>query len=307
MSPGVIWGNDRMEHDVPAVALRDGNLIPQLGFGTWQIANTDCPRLVAAAIEAGYRSFDTAQAYRNEDGVGRAIRDSGLPRGGFFITSKLRNATHTRDLVLRSFDESMKRLGLDQLDLFLIHWPVPTQDRYVEAWKTLIELQQQGHIRSIGVANFERVHIERLIAETGVTPAVNQIELHPLFQQREWRGYHLRRNIRLWSANPLGPGTSSSAWWWSYGRSTPGTALLDPAITAIAKVHRKTPAQIILRWHLQEGLILSPKSARIDHLGENIGVFDFALTAEEVYRIEALDRPDTGRIGIPPAEWNSVT
>jgi 2,5-diketo-D-gluconate reductase A len=296
-----------MAGDVPAVALRDGNLIPQLGFGTWQIPNADCPRIVGEAIKAGYRSFDTAQGYRNEEGIGRAIRESGIARGEFFVTSKLRNATQTRDLALRSFDESMKKLGLDQIDLYLIHWPVPAQDKYVEAWRTLIELQQQGHIRSIGVSNFDRVHMERLIVETGVTPAVNQIELHPLFQQREWRGYHLRRNIRIASASPLGPGTSASAWWWTHGRSTPGTALLDPSITAIAKAHKKTPAQIVIRWHLQEGLILHPRTTRPDRMAENINVFDFTLTAEDVYRIEALDRPDTGRIGMPPGEWNSVT
>ncbi len=296
-----------MAEDVPAVALRDGNLIPQLGFGTWQIPNTDSPRIVGEAIKAGYRSFDTAQGYRNEEGIGRAIRESGIERSAFFITSKLRNATHTRDLVLRSFDESMKRLGIEQIDLFLIHWPVPAQDKYVEAWKTLIELQQQGHIRSIGVANFDRVHMERLIAETGVAPAVNQIELHPLFQQREWRGYHLRRNIHIMSASPLGPGTSASAWWWTHGRSTPGTALLDPSVTAIAKAHKKTPAQIVIRWHLQEGLILHPRSTRPERMAENINVFDFTLTAEDVYRIEALDRPELGRIGVPPSEWNVLT
>jgi 2,5-diketo-D-gluconate reductase A len=291
---------------VQPITLRDGNLMPQLGLGTWQISVADTPRAVGEAIKIGYRSFDTAQTFRNEDGVGRAIRDSGLPREEFFVSSKLRNQTHSRDLVLRSFDETMKRLGFDQLDLFLIHWPAPAQDKYVEAWKTLIELQQQGHIKSIGVANFDRVHLERLINETGVTPAVNQIELHPLFQQREWRGYHLRRNIRIASISPLGPGTASRAWWWTHGRSTQGTALLDPAITAIAKAHKRTPAQVIIRWHLQEGIILHPKSARPDHIAENFNVFDFTLTAEDIYRIEALDRPDTGRIGIPPMEWNSM-
>jgi 2,5-diketo-D-gluconate reductase A len=295
-----------MGQDVPAVALRDGNLIPQLGFGTWQIPVTDCPRVVGEAIKAGYRSFDTAQAFGNEDGVGPAIRESGLPRSAFFITSKLRNGAHKRDLALRSFDETMKKLGIEQIDMFVIHWPVPAEDRYVEAWRALIELQQQGHIRSIGVSNFDRVHVERLIAETGVTPAVNQVELHPLYQQREWRGFHQRRNIRLWSSSPLGPGTTSSAWWWTHGRSTQGSALNDPVIGAIARDHGKTPAQVILRWHLQEGLILSPKSARPDRIIENFGVLDFTLTAEDVYRIEALDRPDDGKIGAQPAEWNQV-
>jgi 2,5-diketo-D-gluconate reductase A len=295
-----------MAADVPVVALRDGNLIPQLGFGTWQIPTADCPRVIGEAIRIGYRSFDTAQAYGNEDGLGQAIRDSGLARGDVFITSKLRNSAHRRDTALRSFDETMRKLGIDQLDLFLIHWPVPAEDRYVEAWQTLVELQQQGHIRSIGVSNFDRVHVERLIAETGVTPAVNQVELHPLFQQREWRGFHQRRNIRLWSWSPLGPGTTSSAWWWTHGRATQGSALEDPVIGAIAKAYGKTPAQVILRWNLQEGLIVSPKSTRPDRMAQNFDVFDFELSAEDVYRIEALDRPDDGRIGAAPGEWNQV-
>jgi 2,5-diketo-D-gluconate reductase A len=295
-----------MAVDVPVVALRDGNLIPQLGFGTWQIATADCPRVIGEAIRLGYRLFDTAQAYGNEEGLGQAIRDSGLRRDQVFITSKLRNSAHKRDVALRSFDETMKKLGVEQLDLFLIHWPVPAQDRYVEAWRTLVELQQQGHIRSIGVSNFDRVHVERLIAETGVTPAVNQIELHPLYQQREWRGFHQRRNIRMWSWSPLGPGTTNSAWWWPHGRTTQGSALQDPVIAAIAKYYGKTPAQVIIRWHLQEGLILTPKSTRPDRMAQNFDVFDFTLTAEDVYRIEALDRPDDGKIGAQPAEWNQV-
>jgi len=295
-----------MGQDVPVVALRDGNLIPQLGFGTWQIPTADCPLVLGEAIRAGYRLFDTAQAYGNEDGLGHAIRDSGLKRGEFFITSKLRNSAHKRDVALRSFDDTMKKLGVEQIDLFLIHWPVPAEDRYVEAWRTLIELQQQGHIRSIGVSNFDRVHVERLITETGVTPAVNQIELHPLYQQREWHGFHQRRNIRMWSTSPLGPGTTSSAWWWTHGRTTQGSALQDPVIAAIAKDYGKTPAQVIIRWHLQEGFILSPKSTRSDRMAQNFNVFDFTLNAEDVYRIEALDRPDDGKIGAQPAEWNQV-
>ncbi len=295
-----------MGQHVPPIVLRDGKLMPQLGFGTWQIPAADCPRLVGEAIRLGYRSIDTAQGYGNEDGIGRAIRDSGLPRADFFITSKLRNSAHTRDLALRSFDETMTKLGIEQIDLFLIHWPVPAQDKYVEAWKTLVELQQQGHIRSIGVSNFGREHLERIIAQTGVTPAVNQIELHPLFQQRDLRGYHQRRNIRIASWSPLGPGTTSSAWWWSHGRSTPGNLLEDPVIAEIARKERKTPAQIIIRWHLQQGLSLCPKSTRPERIAENIDVFGFQLDAEDMYRIEALDRPETGKIGADPADWNLI-
>ena len=293
--------------DVPTVALRDGNLMPQFGFGTWQIPASECPRVLGQAIAAGYRAFDTAQSFGNEDGVGQAIRDSGLPRGAFFITSKLRNGAHRRDAALRAFDETMRKLGLEQIDLFLINWPVPADDLYVEAWTTLVELQQQGHIRSIGVSNFERAHIERLIAETGVAPAVNQIELHPLYQQRDLRGFHQRRNIRIASWSPLGPGTTNSAWWWTHGRTTQGNLLEDPAIGAIARDHGRTPAQIIVRWHLQEGLILNVKSARPDHMADNIAALDFELTAEDIYRIEALDRPEDGKIGAQPAEWNEAS
>ena len=293
--------------DVPTVALRDGNLMPQLGFGTWQIPASECPRVLGQAIAAGYRAFDTAQSFGNEDGVGQAIRESGLPRDAFFITSKLRNGAHRRDAALRAFDETMHKLGLEQIDLFLINWPVPADDLYVEAWTTLVELQQQGHIRSIGVSNFERAHIERLIAETGVAPAVNQIELHPLYQQRDLRGFHQRRNIRIASWSPLGPGTTNSAWWWTHGRTTQGNLLEDPAIGAIARDHGRTPAQIIVRWHLQEGLILNVKSARPDHMADNLAALDFELTAEDIYRIEALDRPEDGKIGAQPAEWNDAS
>lgn len=292
--------------DVPAVALRDGNLMPQLGFGTWQIPADDCPRLVGEALRVGYRAIDTAQGFGNEEGIGRAIRESGIARGEIFVTSKLRNGAHRRELALRAFDETMNRLGLEQIDLFLINWPLPAEDRYVEAWTALVELQQQGHIRSIGVSNFERPHIERIIAETGVAPAVNQIELHPLYQQRDLRGFHQRRNIRLASWSPLGPGTANSAWWWTHGRTSQSNMLADPVIAAIARDHGRSPAQIIVRWHLQEGLILNVKSTRTDHIAENIAVFDFELSAEDMYRIEALDRPDDGKIGAQPAEWNEV-
>lgn len=293
-----------MDHGVPQITLRDGNVMPQLGFGTWQIPPADCPRVLGDAIRSGYRAFDTAQGYGNEASVGEAIRQSGIERSAFFITSKLRNSAHERDAALRSFDQTMKALGIEQLDLFLIHWPVPSEDKYVEAWKVLIELQQQGHIRSIGVSNFERDHLERVIGETGVTPAVNQIELHPLFQQRDIRGYHARRDIRLSSWSPLGPGTSSSFWWHSHGHTSNHSALDQPAILALAEKHGRTPAQIIIRWHLQEGLLLSPRSGRAERITENIDVFDFTLDAEDMYRIEALDQPEDGRIGADPKEWS---
>ncbi|HEX4297468.1 MAG TPA: aldo/keto reductase [Devosia sp.] len=291
--------------DAPWIGLADGNAMPQLGFGTWQVADADCPRVVGDALRLGYRAIDTAQGYGNEVGVGHAIARSGIPRSELFVTGKLRNGAHARDLALAAFDQTMAGLGLDVLDLFLIHWPVPGQDRYVEAWTTLLELQQQGRIRSIGVSNFDPDQIERLIRETGVAPVLNQIELHPRFQQRDLRGYHKRRDIRLMSWSPLGPGTTSTAWWVQHGRATAGYLLEDPTITGIADRIGRTPAQVIIRWHLEEGLLLAPKSTHPQRIAENFAVFDFRLDAEDLYRIGALDAPD-GRIGALPREWNLI-
>ena len=286
------------------VSLRDGNAMPQLGFGTWQIASADCPAIVGEALRRGYRAIDTAQGYGNEDGIGTALRDSGLDRAALFLTSKLDNANHPRDRVRQSLDESLYKLGTDYLDLFLIHWPVPQQNRFVEAWQVLIDLQKQGRLRSIGVSNFTRAQIELLIRETGVTPAVNQIELHPRFQQRDLRGYHHRRAIRIQSWSPLGPGTGSAAIWGKPPQPGLESLMSDPTLQAIAARHRKTVAQIIIRWHLDEGLMLAPKTTHPDRMTENIEVFDFALDAEERYRIEAMD---TGlRLGPDPMLMNDL-
>ena len=191
---------------VKNIELNDGSSIPQLGLGVWQVDPATTARVVGWAIEAGYRSIDTAEGYRNEEGVGEAIRNAGVPRDELFITSKLRNGAHKRDRALREFDATMEKLGLEQLDLFLIHWPMPGRGDYVEAWKTLIELRDAGRIRSIGVSNFNQDHLERIIGETGVTPAVNQIELHPRFQQRDTREFHASHNIAIESWSPLGSG-----------------------------------------------------------------------------------------------------
>jgi 2,5-diketo-D-gluconate reductase A len=198
-----------------------------------------------------------------------------VPRDQLFITSKLRNGGHARDLALRSFDETMHKLGLEQLDLFLIHWPVPSQDKYVEAWKTMVELRDQGRIRSVGVSNFNQDHLERIIGETGVTPVVNQIELHPRFQQRDKRAFHQQHKIHIESWSPLGS----------------GRMLDDPVIAAIARKHGKSVAQTIIRWHLMEGLIVIPKSTHKERIVENIAVFDFELDAEDLAKIRGLDRP----------------
>jgi 2,5-diketo-D-gluconate reductase A len=265
------------------ITLNDGSSIPQLGLGVWQVDTAITAEVVGWAIQAGYRSIDTAEGYGNEEGVGEAIRAASVAREELFITSKLRNRAHQRDAALSAFDDTMKKLGLEQIDLFLIHWPLPSQGKYVEAWKTLIELRDAGRIKSIGVSNFNRDHLERIIGETGVTPAVNQIELHPRFQQRDKRAFHAEHNIRIESWSPLGS----------------GGLLDDPAIGRIAGKHGKTVAQTIIRWHLQQELIVIPKSIRRERIISNFDVFDFELDAEDLKAIEALDSPD-GRVGPNP-------
>ncbi|MER8366478.1 aldo/keto reductase [Mesorhizobium sp. M0306] len=266
------------------IRLNDGSAIPQIGLGVWQVDPAITAKVVRCGIEAGYRLIDTAEGYRNEEGVGQAIRSAGVPRSELFITSKLRNGAHQRDAALRAFDETMSKLGIEQIDLFLIHWPVPSQDRYVEAWKTLIELRQSGRIKSIGVSNFNHDHLERIIGETGVTPTVNQIELHPRFQQRDRREFHDRHNIRIESWSPLGS----------------GRLLSDPTLEGIARKHGKSVAQTIVRWHLQEGLIVIPKSIHQDRIAANFDVFDFELEAKDLELIRCMDSPD-GRTGPNPA------
>jgi len=266
------------------IKLNDGNAIPQLGLGVWQVDRAVTADVVGWAIEAGYRSIDTAEGYANEEGVGQAIRKAQVPRGELFITSKLRNGAHQRDAARRAFDETMAKLGIEQIDLFLIHWPVPSQGKYVEAWKTLVELQKAGRIKSIGVSNFNEDHLQRIIGETGVTPTVNQIELHPRFQQRAVRDFHARHDIAIESWSPLGS----------------GRLLSDPTISGIAKKHGKSAAQTMIRWHLQEGLIVIPKSIRRDRIAANFDVFDFELDAQDLETIRGMDSAD-GRNGPNPA------
>jgi len=270
---------------VPNLKLNDGHSIPQLGLGVWQVEPGITARVVRDGIAAGYRLIDTAEGYNNEAGVGEAIRTAGVPRNELFITSKLRNGGHARDAALKSFDGTMKALGIEQLDLFLIHWPVPSQGKYVEAWKTLVELQQQERIRSIGVSNFNQDHLERIIKETGVTPVVNQVELHPAFQQRDKRDFHREHDIKIESYSPLGSGRS----------------LDDKTVAAIGEKHGKSIAQVILRWHLQEGLIVIPKSTHKERIVENFDVFGFELDADDLDKIRSLDKGEKGRIGSNPA------
>jgi 2,5-diketo-D-gluconate reductase A len=267
----------------PTVKLNDGNVIPQLGLGVWQVPAEITERVVSDGIKAGYRSIDTAEGYNNEEGVGAAIKKAEVPRSDLFITSKLRNGGHAHDDAMKSFDETMRKLGIETLDLFLIHWPVPSQGKYVEAWKALVQLQKDGRIKSIGVSNFNPDHIERIVGETGVTPAVNQIELHPRWQQRKNRPYFAEKGIHVESWSPLGSGDELS----------------DETLTRIGKKHGKSTAQAIIRWHLQQGLIVIPKSVHAERMAQNIDVFDFELDEDDMRDIEALDRPD-GRRGSDP-------
>lgn len=269
----------------PRIQLNDGNAIPQLGLGTWQIPAAATAGSVIGAIGLGYRLIDTAQGYNNEEGVGEAVRRSEVPRRELFITSKLRNSAHARDAALRAFDETMRKLQLDRLDLFLIHWPLPHQDLYVEAWRTLVELREQGRIRSIGVSNFNLGHLERIIGETGVVPVLNQIELHPMFQQRDKRRFHADHGIAIQSWSSLGS----------------GRAITDPVIASIARKHGRSPAQVMIRWQIQEGIIVIPKTTRPARLAENLDVFDFALDQDDIGLITELDDPDHGRGGFDPA------
>lgn len=275
--------------DVPGVALNDGNTIPQVGYGVWEIPNDKVAGTVVTAVEAGYRLIDTAQGYGNEEGVGQGIRDCGLPREQLFITSKLRTSDQGYDATIKSFTGSLERLGLDYLDLFLIHWPVPKHDRYSDTWKAFVQLQRDGRIRSIGVSNFLPEHLERIIGDSGVAPAVNQIELHPEYQQRDVREAHKRRNIAIESYSPLGR----------------GEVLSNGDIKAIADKHGKSTAQVIVRWHVQEGLIAIPKSSNPDHIRGNIDVFDFELADEDMAKLAALDKPD-GKMLSDPATNNTL-
>ncbi len=266
------------DHVQPTVALNDGASMPQFGLGVFQTPPETTEQVVKMAVEVGYRLVDTAAMYRNEDGVGRALAG----RTDVFVTTKLGNSDHGFDETLRAFDVSAGKLR-DTLDLYLIHWPRPRTNRYVESWKALIRLQKEERVRSIGVSNFNRDHLERIISETGVTPAVNQVELHPRFQQKALRAFHDQRGIKTESWSPLGR----------------GGPLSDATIAGIAAKHRKTPAQVVIRWHLDSGLIAIPKTVRLERLKENIGALDFRLDDDDMRRFEALDSPN-GRIGPDP-------
>lgn len=272
---------------VPTITLNDSTTIPQYGVGLWQVPPADTERVVSEALEIGYRHIDTAQMYANEAGVGAAIASSGLSRGELYVTTKLNNGFHLPEDARRSLEESLQRLQLDKVDLFLIHWPLPTQygGDYSATWEALVRLRENGLTTSIGVSNFQPTHLETVIAATGVTPAVNQIEAHPYFGNEIARVATLRAGAVVQAWSPLGQG---------------GGELDDPVVAALAEKYGKTPAQVILRWHLDRGDILFPRSMRRERLVENFDVFDFALDQTEIGAVNALDRGEPGRVGPNP-------
>ncbi|MDH6572590.1 2,5-diketo-D-gluconate reductase A [Streptomyces sp. SAI-117] len=255
---------------IPTHTLNDGTTIPALGLGTWPMDDTEAERAVAAALESGYRLVDTATNYRNETGVGRGVAAAGVPREEVLVTTKLPGRHHGYEETLASFEESRSRLGLEYVDLYLIHWPLPRVDKYVDSWKAMIKLREDGLVRSIGVSNFTPAHIERLEKETGVLPSVNQVELHPLFPQDELRAFHAGKDIVTESWSPLGRGSD---------------LLEDPAVAAAAEAHGVTPGQVILRWHIQLGALPIPKSGDPGRQRTNLDVFGFELSESEVAAI----------------------
>lgn len=273
----------------PAIELNEFISIPQLGLGVWQIDSDKVIPTVTAALETGYRLIDTAQGYDNEKGVGEALQSSGLPRSDIFLTTKLRTKAMGIEGALAGVRESLETLQLDYIDLMLIHWPTPAHDKYVDTWKGLIEARERGLVKSIGVSNFTREQLERIISETGIVPAVDQVETHPHFQQKQLLPYLVSRGIRHEAYSPLGS----------------GEVLDDPIIGEIAQSLGKSPAQVIIRWHLQRGSIVIPKSETPERIRENFEVFGFTLSDGEMGRIAGLDDPD-GRTGSDPETFNDL-
>lgn len=273
---------------IPTITLNDGHTIPQLGFGVFKVDPAGTERIVSEALEAGYRHIDTAAIYGNEEGLGRAIASSGIPRDELYITTKLWFTEQAGDKPVAALDASLDKLGLDRVDLYLSHWPAPAHGHYVNAWEKMVALREAGKATSIGVSNHLPEHLDAVIAATGVVPAVDQIELHPAYQQRDVTAYAAERGIRIEAWGPLGQG--------KYPLFEE-----EPVVTAAA-AHGKTPAQVVLRWHLQQGFIVFPKSNRAERMRENIDVFDFELTGDEVAAITALERG--GRVSSHPNEVN---
>ncbi len=279
-------------NDVPTLTLNNRTQIPQLGFGVFQIPPAQTADAVTQAFQAGYRHIDTAQMYGNEQEVGEAIAASAIPRGDLWITSKLNNGYHRPDDARRTFDETLARLGLDHIDLFLIHWPLPTlyDGDYVSTWRTLTEFTSDGRARAVGVSNFEPDHLDRIVAETGVVPAVNQIEVHPFFGNEAARAATHRHGAVVEAWSPIAQ----------------GAVLHDDTVGTIAAAHGRTPSQVTLRWHVQRGDVVFPKSVNPERMAENFAIFDFELTDDEMAAITALDRGESGRTGPNPATFDYV-
>ncbi len=277
---------------VPTIKLNNGATIPQLGFGVYQIPPEDTADAVGTALSIGYRHIDTAEMYQNEKGVGEGIRHSGVDRGEVFITSKLNNGFHKPDDARRAFDKTLSELGFDHVDLFLIHWPLPTlyDGDYVSTWKTLEEFTKDGRARSIGVSNFQVDHLRRLADETGTVPAVNQIEVHPYFTNEEVRAYGEEHGIATEAWSPIAQ----------------GKVLDDPVITRIAEAVGKSPAQVVLRWHIQRGDIVFPKSVTEQRIKDNFALFDFELGEDDLSAISGLDKGEDGRTGPNPDTFDYV-
>lgn len=273
--------------DIPFIQLNDGQRIPQLGLGTWKTADADAADLVLTALRLGYRHIDTAAIYGNERGIGEGLARAGVPRGELYITTKLWNDRQGYDETLKAFDESLQRLGLDYVDLYLIHWPCPERNRFLDSWKAMLRLREEGRIQSVGVSNFREEEIEAVIMETGVVPAVNQIEVHPWLQQRALRELGTYKGIATEAWSPLAQG---------------GELLADPVVRDLAAKHGKTPAQVILRWHVQQGSIIFPKSSNPARIEENAAIFDFQLDEADLQRIAGLERGQ--RLGPDPATFN---
>jgi 2,5-diketo-D-gluconate reductase A len=271
---------------VPELPLNDGTTIPQIGFGVYKVPEDETERVVSDALSVGYRSVDTAALYGNEAGVGKAVRASGIPRDEIYVTTKVWNDMQGRELARTSFEQSMEELGLERLDLLLIHWPAPGNDRYVETWETFAELRQTGRVTSIGVSNFEPEHLRRLMDETGVVPVLNQVELHPYLAQAELRIFHELHGIATEAWGPLARGRVAD----------------DPVLRRIGATHGRSPAQVALRWEIQLGVVTIPKSERRERMAENLDVLDFALTADEMAEIDARHRD--GRTGPHPQQLN---
>ncbi|MEU0495680.1 aldo/keto reductase [Mycobacterium sp. NPDC006124] len=278
--------------NVPTIELSTGAHIPQLGFGVYQIDPDETAGAVKTALDIGYRHIDTAEMYQNEAGVGQGVRDSGLDRSDVFITSKLNNGFHEPDAARKAFDDTLSKLGFDYVDLFLIHWPLPTlyNADFISTWQTLEEFRRDGRARSIGVSNFQIAHLERLANETDTVPAVNQIEVHPYFVNDEVRKYCIEHGIAVEAWSPIAQ----------------GQVLDDPVVTKIAEAAGKSPAQVVLRWHIQRGDIVFPKSVTPKRIEENFALFDFELSEHDVDELTALDKGEEGRTGPNPDTFDYV-